>query len=150
VSDQPRSPSTGISARDGSASGERETILLVDDHADTREMYALMLEEHGYHVLHAGNHRDALSAVAARPPHAVVTDLTVAVRDGCELIAALRGLPETRSVPVLVLTGWADPKRIARAHAAGCTKVPVKPCAPDVMLAELREVLGSGRGGPAV
>lgn len=35
MSDQPRSPSTGISALGSSTSGERETILLVDDHADT-------------------------------------------------------------------------------------------------------------------
>jgi two-component system, cell cycle response regulator DivK len=150
VSDHCRSPSTGVSARGGSASSDRETILLVDDHVDSREMYALMLEPHGYRVLHAANHRDALAAVAAEPPHAVVTDIGRGAEDGCELIVALRAVPATSAVPVLVVTGWVDPKRIARAHAAGCTKVLLKPCAPDVMLAELREALTSGREGAAV
>jgi CheY-like chemotaxis protein len=121
----------------------------VDDHADTREMYGLMLQAHGYQVRQAGNPREALAVVTANPPHAVITDLKLGAEDGCDLIAALRGLPETSAVPVLVLTGWTDAKRIARAQAAGCTKVLVKPCAPDVMLAELREVLAAGPGGTA-
>ena len=117
-------------------------ILLVDDSADTLEMYALGLAFAGYRPLTAVDAATALEQLKSEQPDAVVTDLALmGGGDGWELIRAIKSDPSTRPIPVVVLTGYVDPSITAEARQAGCVAVLIKPCLPDELAHVLQQVL---------
>src|SRR5262245_9933801 len=77
-------------------------VLLVEDHADTRQMYAEFLRG-TFEILEAGTGPQALEIARARPPAVVVTDLSLPGMDGFELIARMRKDPAMRAVAVVCI-----------------------------------------------
>ena len=117
-------------------------VLLVDDNADTVEMYAVGLASAGYRSVGASDVNSALRALRNEHPDAVVTDLQlVGLRDGWALIEALKADPSTRELPVIVLTGHTDPSIPFTAQQVGCAVVLTKPCLPDELALAVRRVL---------
>ncbi|UJR82716.1 response regulator [Sandaracinus amylolyticus] len=79
----------------------RSTILIVDDEADTRELYRLVLEP-DFVVVEAENGRDALGVLESRQVDLVIADVHMPVMNGVELIRAMRARPALARVPVIV------------------------------------------------
>src|SRR5262245_849591 len=80
-------------------------VLVVDDHADTREMYATFLTAMGLHIREASSCAEALAALASGAIDAVVLDRRLPDGDGADVVRALRADPRTRSVAAIVLSG---------------------------------------------
>jgi two-component system, cell cycle response regulator DivK len=120
-------------------------ILLVEDHADTREMYALGLTIAGYHVAEAESVALALHLVAQTKPDMVVTDLVMAGSDGFSFCRTLRTVAATANLPVIALTAVADTATLTRALQAGFDAVLVKPCMPDALREEICRMLAFPR-----
>jgi two-component system, chemotaxis family, response regulator PixH len=116
-------------------------ILLVDNDADTLEMYAAGLACSGYRAILANDVATAARQIQADPPRAVVTDLSLPGGGGWSLIAALKRSSATKEIPVIVLTGWIEPSIPAEARAAGCAAVLTKPCSSDELASLLDEIL---------
>ena len=110
-----------------------------------REMYAEALSSAGFSTVEATNAENALARAATTRPAAVITDLRLGHgADGLELCEKLREDPTTKDIPVIVVTGWiADKKMRARADAAKCAAVLLKPVAPDVLVTVVLKVLQS-------
>ena len=72
-------------------------ILLVEDHQDTRQMYAEFLGM-GFDVMTAPDGEQALKAVQSHRPDLVITDLSLPGINGFELIEQLRQNPDLRSM----------------------------------------------------
>ncbi len=106
-------------------------LLLVDDAADSREMYGEILRRAGYHVLEAMDGADALSIAFEHSPNLIVMDLCMPRMDGWEAIRRLKSDPRTRSVPVVALTalGWQG-----QPSDMECAAYLVKPCLPVDLL----------------
>lgn len=122
------------------ASGQ--AVLLVNDSADTLEMYAVGLSLAGYHPLLAPDIDTALGQLKKGLPDAVVTDVQlVGARDGWELIREIRNDPSTNQTPVVVLTGATDPSIAVNAQRVGCAAVLTKPCLPAELAHVLQRVL---------
>jgi CheY-like chemotaxis protein len=84
---------------------QQATILIAEDDDAIRDALAELLEEEGYRVVTARNGAEALSRLAALPrPRLVLLDLMMPVMSGWELLKHLRADPETRDIPVLVLS----------------------------------------------
>ncbi|HJS87198.1 MAG TPA: response regulator [Acetobacteraceae bacterium] len=83
---------------------QQADVLVVDDDVDARARLRVMLERDGWSVAEASHGREALERVAAGVPALILLDLMMPVMNGCEFLAALRGRPEWRDVPVIVLT----------------------------------------------
>lgn len=115
-------------------------VLLVEDHADTRQMYAEFLRG-TFEILEAGTGDQALEIARARPPAILVTDLSLPGMDGFELIARMRSDPATRTVPVVCISGYGGESYEERARAAGCDRIIQKPCLPDRLADAIGEVL---------
>jgi CheY-like chemotaxis protein len=81
-------------------------ILVVDDDADFREGLRTALEMKGYQVEEAGNGKEALDRIIDRPPLLVLLDLQMPIMNGRELLQRLRGAPETREIPVVIISGF--------------------------------------------
>jgi DNA-binding response OmpR family regulator len=115
-------------------------VLLVDDHDDTREMYAHALRLSAFQVLEAGDGEKGLALATETPPAVVVTDLVmggpVPATDLCRRFGA-------EGVPVLVVTGIVGGPLHEEIRAAGCAAVLIKPVPPDTLVAEIRRVLES-------
>lgn len=91
---------------------QQPSVLVVENHAATRELLATLLDDAGYDVLTAPDGRAALLALAHHRPDAVITDLHMPLLDGDGLLAAIRADPQLRDLPVLAVTAHAD-----RVHA---------------------------------
>jgi len=82
------------------------TILVVDDDSATRLLVRSILEIAGHEVIEAPHGSAALDLISGqRLPDVVVTDLTMPVLDGKQLIAQLRSGPVTAAIPIVVVSG---------------------------------------------
>ena len=118
----------------------RRRVLLVEDHEDTRAMYAEFLES-TFDVDTAADAAAALRQARQARPDVIVTDQSLPGMDGFEMVAALRADPSLADIPVVCLSGFGGSAHEARARAAGCDRILQKPCMPDALAAVVLEVL---------
>ena len=116
-------------------------ILLVEDHAELRQMYAQQLELSGFEVIQAANGADALTHTAAHAPDVVLMDLSLPIIDGWEATRRLKTDERTAHIPVVALTAHDGAGELQRATRAGCDWFVPKPCPPDALVTEIRRVL---------
>jgi CheY-like chemotaxis protein len=126
-----RGSSAGVPLIDGAR------VLIVDDHADARELAATILRAHGAEAATAASADEALAAVRTTAFDALVVDIGMPGRDGYDFIRTLRARPDgsTRRVPALALTSFAHDDDRARAIEAGFDAHVAKPVSP-VQLAD--------------
>ena len=117
-------------------------ILTVDDSASIRQMVAFTLKSAGYEVVEAVDGEDGLNKAKAKAASLVLTDQNMPRMDGLSLIKALRGLPQYRSVPILMLTTESSDTMKAAGKAAGATGWLVKPFEPQKLLEVVKKVIG--------
>lgn len=123
-----------------SAGRSTTRVLLVEDHLDTRQMYAEFLGI-DFDVMTAADGEDALSMMRLHPPDVLVTDLSLPRMDGFELIARVRADPALRAIPVICLSGYGGHEHEERALAAGCDRILQKPCMPDALAEVVSETI---------
>jgi chemosensory pili system protein ChpA (sensor histidine kinase/response regulator) len=102
-------------------------VLVVDDSLSVRKFVGLMLERAGLEVRLAADGQEALGLLAESASDVVVTDLEMPRINGFELITDMRRRPETRDVPVIVLTTRAGEKHLALARKLGVGHYVTKP-----------------------
>ena len=118
------------------------TILLVETHQDTREMYAEYLRAFRFRLIAADTTDEGL--LRASDVDVVVTGIRVRGSfDGLELVRRLRRMEQTRETPVIVLTGCVFETDRLRAFDAGCDRFLPKPCLPHVLVATIHCLLTS-------
>ncbi len=116
--------------------------LVVDDAKVARIMVARMMTELGFEVTQAEHGKDAMEKLDPdNLPRAVVTDWNMPEMDGAELARALRARDDMRSVPILMISSEADPRRVAKALLAGVDEYLFKPV-DTAMIRERLEVMG--------
>jgi two-component system, cell cycle response regulator DivK len=126
---------------------EEPLVLIVEDDLSTRVMYRDYLSGCGFRIADAHNGHQALAKAKELRPNVVLTDLAVPGMDGFEFCRALQRSDVTRAIPVLAVTGHSEyldqPDRFRQ---TGILHVLTKPCAPDVIAAELRRLLKGSPG----
>lgn len=108
-------------------------VLVVDDHADTREFVAEFLRTEGYVVSEAENGSVALELLVAdaeQVPCLIILDLEMPVMTGWEFLARIRTDLRLSLIPVLVTSG----SRVCLAELAGAAGLLRKPYALDELL----------------
>lgn len=118
------------------------TILAVDDSASMRQMVSFTLKGAGYNVVEAVDGLDALNKAKAQAFDCIVTDVNMPNKDGIELIRDLRGLPNYKFTPMLMLTTEAGMDKKQQGKDAGATGWIVKPFNPDQLLKTIKKVMG--------
>jgi two-component system, chemotaxis family, chemotaxis protein CheY len=118
-----------------------KTVLAVDDSASIRQMVSFTLKQAGYEVIEAADGQDGLEKAKTRQVNAVLTDQNMPRMDGLSLVRALRGLPQYKSVPILMLTTEAGDTMKTQGKAAGATGWLVKPFDPAKLVEVLKKVL---------
>ena len=80
------------------------TVLIVEDDPEARDMVRRTMQKEGWNVREAGNGRAGLEQVRAAAPQVILLDLMMPEMDGFEFVHELRGRPEWRHIPVIVIT----------------------------------------------
>lgn len=124
-----------------------QTILLVEDHEDNRNIYRTILEHYGFEVLLAPDGGEGLRLARERQPSLILMDIAIPVIDGFEATRALKADPATAQIPVVALTAHALQEDRERAAAAGCDGYLAKPVEPRRVLEEVRRFLTPLSGG---
>lgn len=120
----------------------RGHIVVVDDYADTRAMYAECFVRAGFHVVEASDGAEALAAIVASRPDCVVMDLAMPGMDGWEATRRLKADPATASIPVVIVTGTAVVAELDRAQLLGAQAICIKPMLPADLLSCVERILG--------
>ena len=109
------------------AGGARPVVLVVEDHEDTRFMLRVLLEMHGLEVVEAADGEEAVRAAESVRPGLVLMDGSLPLLDGLAAARRIREAESLRDVPVVMLSGRAEPDFRASALASGCDSFLVKP-----------------------
>lgn len=123
------------------------SCLVVEDHGDTREGYVEFLAFAGYSVRGASGRAEMQERLAEQLPDAIVMDLQLPGTDGWTLIQELRSAPETRQIPVVVVSAAVRETDREAAERAGCDAFVPKPCDPSTIVAELARLIDLRRRG---
>jgi CheY-like chemotaxis protein len=107
-------------------------LLLVEDHEDSRQMYAEFLKT-SFEVVATADAEQGLAVLRERRVDILVTDLSLPGMNGYELVAKVRSDAALRTVPIVCLSGYGGLAHEQRARAAGCDRILQKPCMPDAL-----------------
>jgi CheY-like chemotaxis protein len=119
----------------------RPLVLIIDGHDDTRDLYVEALSGLGFEVIAVDDDAHAYERAWESRPDIIVTELTLPHSDGWHLLQRLKSDPRTRSIPVVVVTGQAAPGVRERAEREACAAFFVKPCLPDKLAIQLRQLI---------
>jgi uncharacterized protein (TIGR02266 family) len=127
--------------------GSRRTILIADDAELFRELGSLFLARSG-EVVTARDGAEALARITRDRPEVVVADLDMPRIDGAELCRRLKANPETRAIPVILVTSGDEAEHRARAVRAGADDVIAKPISRIALIQAVNRFLrGTGVRG---
>jgi CheY-like chemotaxis protein len=115
----------------------RPVVLVVEDHEDTRDMLRIILEREGYAILEVADGLEAVEVAGREHPDLVLMDGSLPGLDGLSATRLMLQQESLRDMPIVALSGHAEPEFQAAAHAAGCAVALTKP----LDFAELRSTL---------
>lgn len=122
-----------------SATTKAKTILIVDDDPDIVLVLKAMLEDAGYTAVATGTPADLMALLERDRPDLILLDMLLSGHDGREIVTQLKARPETRQIPVLMLSAHPTAEREAR--SAGADGFLAKPFEMDVLLAQVAKHL---------
>ena len=123
----------------------QKRILIVDDEPAIREMVAFALRKGDYEPVHAGDARQAQSAIADKVPDLILLDWMLPGTSGLELARRWRREDLTREVPIIMLTARGEEDDRVGGLEAGVDDYVVKPFSARELLARIRAVMRRSR-----
>ena len=126
----------------------KPTVVIAENHDDTREMLGMLYRTWGCRVVEARNGMEAVEATSREHPALVLMDGSLPYLDGLGATRLIRGNKLSGEVKIIALNGWGTPSYTADALAAGCDDCLVKPLDFERLwnhLNDLRKALGISR-----
>ncbi|KAB2885164.1 MAG: phosphate regulon transcriptional regulatory protein PhoB [Albidovulum sp.] len=121
------------------------TVLIVEDEPAQREVLAYNLEAEGYRVAQADNGEEALLIVSEGAPDLIVLDWMLPNVSGIEVCRRLKSRPETRAVPIIMLSARSEEVDLVRGLETGADDYMVKPYSVVELMARVRTQLRRSR-----
>jgi DNA-binding response OmpR family regulator len=116
-------------------------ILLVEDDRDIAELVERYLQKAGFATEVLSSGRDALKALAERPPDLLILDLMLPQVDGLEICRVARGNSRTAAIPIIMLTARVDESERIVGLEIGADDYIAKPFSPNELVARVRALL---------
>ncbi|HEV3081229.1 MAG TPA: response regulator [Gemmataceae bacterium] len=112
---------------EGSASGEKLRVLVVDDDRDTADSSVTVLNFLGHEAAAVYRAEKALELARLHPPHVIFLDIAMPGIDGYQLARDLKALPGMDDVLLICISGYGTESDKRLAYAAGCAYHFIKP-----------------------
>jgi CheY-like chemotaxis protein len=119
----------------------KQTILVADDHEDTRVILRHYFEAMGYEVLEAHDGEQTLASMEDAHPDAVVLDIQMPRMDGIQVLRAVRGNGALRDIKILALSAHALSDEVKQIREAGADMYLAKPADPKAVLEAVRMLM---------
>ncbi len=116
-------------------------ILVVEDDPDARKVLSLILRLDGFEVATVSGGPEAIQTLAEALPDLVLLDVMMPDMDGYEVCAWIRANPATAHLPVVMLSGKADPESMARGLEVGANGYLAKPIKPSSLTRQLHTTI---------
>ncbi len=114
--------------------GGMQTILVIDDTEDVRQLVSSVLKNFGFNVREAANGTLAMQMIAEEKPDLVICDVKMPAMGGYETLAAVRDSSKTACIPFILMTGLVSREGFRRGMVCGADDYLVKPFTPDELI----------------
>jgi two-component system alkaline phosphatase synthesis response regulator PhoP len=123
-------------------------IMIAEDSSTVRRLVADRLAADGYQVIEAADGEQALSLARREQPDLLVLDKVMPKYDGFEVVRALRDSPETRDIPIVMLTERTSEDDVLGGLGLGVEEYMPKPFSPRELSARIQRVLARAGHAP--
>ncbi len=125
------------------STARQKTVLIVEDDKLISTLLSNILTRESYRVVLATDGMEGYREAVADPPHVILTDKELPKLDGYGLFDALKNLPDTRHVPIILLTGHSDGEEEARAFEKGFFDFLAKPVREATLVTRVKRAYNS-------
>jgi len=122
-------------------SANQPSVLVVEDEPAQREVLAYNLEAEGFRVVRAENGEEAMVLVDEDAPDIIVLDWMMPILSGIEVCRRLKTRPETRSIPIIMLSARTEEVDKVRGLETGADDYVIKPYSVIELMARVRSQL---------
>jgi len=119
-----------------------KTILIIDDDFEYVESTAATLQASGYKTISKENGTLGFEAAKSSSPDAIILDMMMRYdSEGLDTVSKLASDPSTKNIPIFLITGIRNPETLP-IESESIKGTLEKPINPDILLAEMKKVLG--------
>jgi CheY-like chemotaxis protein len=115
--------------------------LVIEDDAIMGQMVSEILRDAGFEVVSATNGRSAFEKLKQRVINFIILDILLPEMDGFAVYEKLQADPDTKNIPVMIVTAWADSYHLQRASELGIRHFLAKPFTEDELLLAILTLL---------
>ena len=127
---------------------QSKKILVAEDEEDVRMLICNALKNSGYVPLWAADGPSALETARTQSPELVVLDLMLPGMHGLDVCKAMKGAPETKRIPIIMLTAKAEEVDRIVGFELGADDYMTKPFSPRELVLRIQSVLRRASGQP--
>ncbi|MBU1599273.1 response regulator transcription factor [bacterium] len=127
---------------------EKRKILIAEDEEEILNLISLHMNMAGYQVLSASDGQEALSIAQKEKPALVILDLMLPKMEGEEVCRILRVTPQTKDIPIIMLTARTEIKDRLKGFEVGADDYVTKPFSPRELVVRVKRVLARAENKP--
>ncbi len=120
-------------------------VLLVEDDRAISEVLDYNLQQNGYDVIRCSDGQDALNQARNKTPDIIILDIMLPVLDGLEVCRRLRAVPETETIPIMMLTAKSEEVDQIVGYKVGADDYVTKPFSVKILLERIHSLLRRNR-----
>ncbi len=121
---------------------DKAKILIIEDDQDQINMYRFKFENEGFEFLSARNGKDGLRTAKTARPDLILLDLVLINENGVEVMEKLKANPETKAIPVMILTNLAKKSMEQRSKELGSVDFIIKTqISPSGLVKKVRDAI---------
>jgi DNA-binding response OmpR family regulator len=124
---------------------EKRVIVIADDDQQIATLVRYKLEKMGYTVHVSGDGQSAYDLISSIKPDLVVLDVMMPVMNGFQVLRLLKGSPETRHIPEIMLTARQMEEDVLKAFELGAVDYMTKPFSPVELAARVRAAFNGSK-----
>ncbi len=127
----------------GEPENHKKKILVVDDSETALFIETMILRTGPYRLVTAGDGEEAVGKAVSERPDLILMDVVMPKMDGFAACRLLRARPETREIPIIVVTTRGEAENVETGFASGCTDYVTKPINSVELLEKVKNYIGA-------
>jgi DNA-binding response OmpR family regulator len=128
---------------------QKKRILIVDDSPTARTWQRLLLQLEQFDTIAANDGAEGIRLARTEQPDLILLDVGMPIMNGFEACRALRAAPETKDIPILMISTHCEMEHVLAGFEAGCNEYLTKPLERTEYLRKIRNYLNRQPGSVA-